>query len=184
MKQVLFIAFSLLCLGVTLAAFRSSVETPKAPETAEYGVVYGNDGLFAPESPEALSSAMQASTNPIYQIPETIDTITNTENDTLPVPSTLISLWSYNHTIDITSLSGTVSVIAILQENNERTGGTWYEVERDTAAAATTLRLHGKYNSSQVANGLGWVKGVRQRLILDGNGTQSTRYIHNCTFKK
>lgn len=180
MKRAIFISFlAIIGLLFVLSAFRSATEKP-ATNQERFGIVYGHGDLLSPETSAELSALLESSSNPIYQTPETSDTITDAENDTLSVSPNLISFWTYNHTIDITSLSGSVSIIAILQENNERTGGTWYEVERDTATGAGQLRLHG----ADTPSGLGYVKGIRQRLILDGSGTQSTKYTKNSTYKK
>jgi hypothetical protein len=183
MKRPFFILALFGALLATLFAFRTTTNND-ATTSEEYGIVYGESGAFAPVSLEDLNSALTASTNPVYQTGETIDTIANAANDTLTFAPNLISKWIYNHTVDVTSLSGTVNIIAILQENNERTGGTWYEVERDTLAAAGQIRLHGAYNASKNSQVTGFVKGLRQRLVLDGSGTQSSRYIHNGTYKK
>jgi hypothetical protein len=88
-------------------------------------------------------------------------------------------LWSYNYVVTAANVSGTTNIIAILQESNARTGNVWYEVERDTLAAAGTKRLHGGTTKP-----LGYVKGVRQRLILDGSGTQVSTYAATLTLKK
>lgn len=110
------------------------------------------------------------------------DTLTNTESDTLTVTPLLLSNWRYNYVLTATQQSGTKSVITILQENSERTSGTWYEVERDTATGASTtvLRLHGASNP----DGIGWAKGVRHRVILTGTGTQATTYTLRAILKK
>jgi hypothetical protein len=105
-------------------------------------------------------------------------TITNAGNDTLTVPVTLSSLWTYNYVVDAASTSGTRLIVTILQESNANTGNIWYEVERDTVSAGTRLkRLHG-LNVGQ------YVKGQRQRLILDGVGTQVSPYTATLTAKK
>lgn len=164
MKRILFVMGLFSALILTFAAFRSTVV--KAEETA----------------PDALRAEMLlASESPVYETATVADTLTDTENDTITHSTRFISLWTQNHTVDIVSLSGSVSVIAILQENNARTGGTWYEVERDTASAAGQIRLHGGSTSN---TGLSYVKGLRQRLILDGSGTQSTTYSYKATYKK
>lgn len=136
------------------------------------------------------TSEMAASGSPIYEATWTngssgtsgTDTLTNTESDTLTVDPLLISNWRYNYALTATQQSGTKSVIIILQENSERTGGTWYEIERDTATGASTTvhRLHG----ASAADGIGWVKGVRQRVILTGTGTHATTYRLRAILKK
>lgn len=117
----------------------------------------------------------------IYQYTWTSDTITNTEADTLTGVTSLYDLYNYNFTSTATQLSGTTSLIHILEENNFQSGNTtaWYEVERDTMAGAGTLRLYGGSNTAQSL-----VKGVRQRVIIKGIGTQSSRYTLKGTWKK
>lgn len=104
------------------------------------------------------------------------DTITDAGNDTLTVPVTLSSLWTYNYVVNATQTSGTTAIIAILQENNATSGAIWYELERDTIAGAGLVRLHGLDIGS-------FVKGSRQRLILDGSGTQVSPYTVTLTSK-
>jgi len=144
--------------------------------------------LSLSRSERAISLA--ASGSPIYEATWTngtsgtsgTDTLANTENDTLTMPENLISNWQYNYVLTSTQVSGTKNVIMILQENAVRSGGTWYELERDTATGASTTvhRLHGSANP----DGLGWVKGVQQRIILDGSGTQAVTYQLKAILKK
>lgn len=117
----------------------------------------------------------------IYQYTWTADTITNTEADTLTGVTLYYDLWNYNYTLTATQLSGSTNIIAVLQENNYTTGNTtaWYEVERDTLVGAGTLRLYGASNTAPSL-----VKGVRQRVIQTGVGTQSSRYTLKGTWKK
>lgn len=114
------------------------------------------------------------------------DTITNTELDTLYAYTSgstsfgFRSAYTYNLQMDATQLSGTTDLILILQErNSEDSDLGWYEVERDTLNGAGTLRLHG----ASAADGLGHVKGVHQRVIIDGDGTQSSRYTMSFRYK-
>lgn len=115
----------------------------------------------------------------IYENTFTADTITDAENDTLAISPALISNWFYNWTLRVTQATGTKNVIFILQESNERSGDSWYEVERDTATGSgeTIVRLYGSGLSGRVS-------GVRQRVILDGSGTQSSTYVVKATLKK
>jgi hypothetical protein len=150
MKNILFAFLGLIAIALTFTASRNADEA--AAEFQTTNVIYSNSWA---------------------------DTITDATNDTLLIPTSLVSLWSYNHVITAVNVSGTTSIIAVLQENNARTGTVWYEVERDTLAAAGTKRLHGG-----AINALGYVKGVRQRLILDGAGTQVSTYSVTTTLKK
>lgn len=114
------------------------------------------------------------------------DTITNTAADTIAIPPTLISLWTYNTVINTTQVSGTTSVIAVLQESADGSGSIWYEVERDTVATNGTIRLHGapEVALDVYSDRLGYVKGVRQRYILTGVGTHVTAYRLSTVLKK
>ena len=103
-------------------------------------------------------------------------TITNAGNDTLSIPVTLSSLWTYNYVLNATQTSGTTSIIAIVQENNSTSGSVWYEETRDTLTGAGTIRV--KQNED-----IPLVLGSRQRLILDGGGTQVSPYTVTGTFK-
>jgi hypothetical protein len=150
MKNIMFLIFGLLAVALTFMASRNADNEAREFQTTN--VIYTNSWA---------------------------DTITDAANDTLLIPTALVSLWSYNYVITAANVSGTTNIIAILQENNARTGTVWYEVERDTLAAAGTKRLHGG-----AINALGYVKGVRQRLILDGSGTQVSTYATTLTLKK
>ncbi|MFZ7152196.1 MAG: hypothetical protein ACO1HP_00360 [Bacteroidota bacterium] len=117
----------------------------------------------------------------IYQYTWTTDTLTDTEGDTLTGVTLYYDLWNYNYSCTATQLSGSTNIIHILQENNFTSGntGSWYEVERDTLVGAGTQRLYGGSNLYPSL-----IKGVRQRVIVKGIGTQSSRYTLKGTFKK
>lgn len=132
---------------------------------------------------ETLTERLVGSAANYYMYPSTAtgfttDTITDAENDTLYLGSNLISRWSYNWHINTTQLSGTESIIAIVQETNnasssQSTPTDWIEVDRDTLTANEDLRITGDI-----------IYGIKQRLILDGSGTQSTRYLVKFVAKK
>lgn len=118
----------------------------------------------------------------------TLDTITNTEADTMYIVLTgSASVYSvanatvfnsnfiYNYVINRTSLSGTANTTLVLQESNVKTGGTgtWYTVATASGTGATTTTI-------SAAN----LYGRRHRLILTGTGTQSTSYGITATLKK
>lgn len=100
------------------------------------------------------------------------DTITNATNDTVDIPDRLLNDRNWAWTITATNISGTSSVIAIVQEASTTgaasTAIDWDEIGRDTFAPG---------GSATVSD---WIRGehttgFRHRLILDGSGTQSTR---------
>lgn len=119
-----------------------------------------------------------AARNWFYQT--TSDTITDAENDTIVTNFGFYTQWTYNVTLEATQLSGTTSIIAILQEQNPyaTSENDWYEVERDTISATGIIRLYG--GSGDLAH----VKGRRQRVVLDGSGTQSSTYTLDTNYKR
>lgn len=113
----------------------------------------------------------------IYQYTWTADTISDTESDTLTGVTLYYDLFNYNYTSTATQLSGTTNLVYVLQESNYGSGTEWYEVERDTLGAGVN-RLHGADNEFSLT------KGIRQRVIITGIGTQSSRYTLKGTWKK
>ena len=117
----------------------------------------------------------------------TLDTITNTEADTVYVvtgsASPLVaanatvfnSNFAYNYVLSRTSLSGTANTTMVLQESNVSSSGTstWYVVATASGTGATVTTV-------SAAN----LYGRRHRLILTGTGTQSTSYGITATLKK
>lgn len=134
------------------------------------------------EVPTDVSSYVVGSTANYYLYPTSATgyesvTITNAANDTTLLGSNLLSKWSYCWHINSTQSSGTENVIAILQETNnasssQSTPTDWIEVDRDTLTANEDLRMTGE------------VWGAKQRLILDGTGTQSTAITLKLIAKK
>lgn len=175
MKRI-YIKKGLLALASFLAfafVFFNSIET-----TATKTDIVVEEGEFP--TIEAADYAIER-----YAFPtgaSTVDTLTNAGNDTLTIPVNLFSLWNYNWTVQATNISGTTSIIAILQEKNYYGTANWYEVERDTISATGDIRLSGLYGDGTGGSGL--VEGQNQRLILDGSGTQSTQYKVWVTLKK
>ena len=117
----------------------------------------------------------------------TLDTITNTEADTVYVVTTSASPlvagnaaifnsdFIYNYVLNRTSLSGTANTTMVLQESNVSSGGTstWYTVSTASGTGATVTNVTGLH-----------IYGRRHRLILTGTGTQSTSYGITATLKK
>ena len=111
----------------------------------------------------------------------TLDTITNTEADTILVGPSATSYYTFNsnfayiYVLNRTSLSGTANTTMVLQESNVATGGasTWYTVSTASGTGATVT-------SVSASN----LYGRRHRLILTGTGTQSTSYGITATLKK
>ena len=101
------------------------------------------------------------------------DTITNTENDTVEIPARLVSDWSGGWHVQATSLSGTVQLANTVEESLSYNGTDWVSVDTLNNSAAGTKRAEQDR-----------VYGFRQRLVIDGSGTQSTRYTVYFVAKK
>ena len=105
----------------------------------------------------------------------TADTITNTEADTLLLPTDFVSPWSYAYHIVVDSLSGTDTLRFTVQESVLRSGATdWVTVSTGAGSAFV----------SPVRLSAALMYGRRQRLIITGSGTQSTRYTVSFLAKK
>lgn len=104
----------------------------------------------------------------------TADTITDAENDTLSLPYNLFSSFTSLYQLTRTNLSGTTNVAVTLQQSALTSGDTdWVTVGTTSGTGATieALTLNPTY-------------GIRYRLIVDGTGTQSTRYTVQAVLKK
>jgi len=101
------------------------------------------------------------------------DTITNTENDTIDIPARLVSDWSGGWHVQATSLSGTVALANTVEESLSYNGTDWVSVDTINHVAAGTRRMEQDR-----------VYGFRQRIVIDGSGTQSTRYTVYFVAKK
>lgn len=130
------------------------------------------------DTPTSASYAPAPASGIAYSYPGnttfTTDTISDTEADTLLIPTNLLSDLTYNWTITTTELSGTLDITAVVQESNT-IGGTptdWVPVGTQAITADTTVRIAGDR-----------VYGTRQRIILTGSGTQEGQYVLNARFK-
>lgn len=102
-----------------------------------------------------------------------VDTITNTEADTINLGVNLLSNYAYNYIISRTQLSGTANTTVKLQESNELTGSVWYDVATASGTGATVGIIQG-------AN----TYGVRHRILITGTGTQNLSYKLTARLKK
>lgn len=94
------------------------------------------------------------------------DTITNSEADTIELPVLMLSPWSYNWTVETTQLSGTQALAIVLQESSSISGTDWFQIDtKSTTGSADLDRMTGAL-----------IYGQRQRIIITGSGTQSTKY--------
>lgn len=109
----------------------------------------------------------------------TADTITNAENDTISIPAQFLDAWVPNVFLETTQLSGTQAINLIIQENSKLTGTTgWVSVD--------TVALSGSSDADRLSYPAApyWVRGLRMRVIIDGSGTQSTRYTGRVVAKR
>ena len=114
-----------------------------------------------------------------YRYEFTADTITNAENDTINMSVQFLDAWVPNAFLETTQLSGTQAINLIIQENSKLTGTTgWISVDTVALSGSSDLdRL--SYPSAPY-----WVRGQRMRIIIDGSGTQSTRYTGRVIAKR
>lgn len=105
----------------------------------------------------------------------TSDTITNAENDTLEIPYKLFSKWEGLWAMEVTVASGSRDVTARIYENPWNSGEEAAWVLKDSIDL--TSASHGEVYT-------GVVRGVRQRVVVDGSGTQSSIYTIKAIYKK
>lgn len=123
--------------------------------------------IFLSILPALLSISVNAQTlDPLYAYTFTPDTITNTELDTLLLPADFVSPWSYLYQVAIDSLSGADTLAFTIQESALKSGNTdWVTVATGAGSRGNPARITGAL-----------MYGRRQRIIVIGSGTQSTRY--------
>lgn len=106
-----------------------------------------------------------------------IDTISNTEIDTISPGFLLTSPWQYSIHLRLTHISGTRAMKIYLQESNVVSGNTdWFSTDSITpTTAVNTYMLKGTN-----------VWGRRQRLYIRGNtgATQVERYSVDMLYKR
>lgn len=108
-----------------------------------------------------------------YRYAWTSDTITNSERDTLTVPTNVLSAFQYQYGAWGTSLSGTYNCYLYLYESNLATGNNdWRLID-----SATTATI-----APRVIRGTNFY-GIRHRLVIGGRGTQSSKYNVNVVLK-
>jgi hypothetical protein len=123
----------------------------------------------------SFTEKTQAQTTTLYE--PAIDTITNTESDTITYvfPSRNYDfLWSLEI---LTSISGTDSLNVKIEELANNNATLWVQV-------GTTDVLGATGSANRVSREAGTLYGTRQRLIVTGVGTQSTRYRVFGTFRR
>lgn len=125
--------------------------------------------------PLLLSFCLSAQTlDPFYSYTFVPDTITNAESDTLLLPADFVSPWSFAYHVSIDSLSGTDTLSFVVQESVLKSGSTdWITVATGAGSASVKARITGAL-----------MYGRRQRIIVNGSGTQSSRYSITFLAKK
>jgi len=134
--------------------------------------------LFA-ETTKNSQADYYAATSNTYRFEFTADTITNAENDTINMSVQFLDAWVPVAFLETTQLSGTQAINLIIQENSRLTGTTgWISVDTVALSGSSDLdRL--SYPAAPY-----WVRGQRMRIIIDGSGTQSTRYTGRVIAKR
>lgn len=155
--------------------FPSDPAPPGAPDPEKEA-----SALIA-ESPEA-SAWLDGQSAISYEQPKKavtfdyrVDTITNAEKDTLLLPATFLSRFSYLITVYRTSLSGTHNVKIYLDESNA-TAATDNNHWRTIDSTSTTTATLGVLDGDEVY-------GRRHRIRVSGTGTQSSAYTIRSTYK-
>jgi ribosome modulation factor len=102
------------------------------------------------------------------------DTITNAANDTLTLPWTLLSNYAISYHVVRANISGTTSLKVYVQASGLRSGTTdWATIDSTSSTGATNAVIM-----------LPHLYGQRQRLIVDGAGTQSSSHSISAVLKK
>jgi len=137
-----------------------------------FASIYTGVRLTAERAGESV--AMLSSASPIYSPSVALDTITDTEADTILIPGLLYSKWAASYTLSTTQNSGTQDLTFVLQESPASSGGPWVQVGTKTTSGASDV------DRIEVAT----VYGVKHRVIVTGTGTQETAYDIDVVMKK
>lgn len=109
----------------------------------------------------------------VYRPTQTIDTITNTESDTIAIPAQFLDGWIPVVKFETTQLSGTQNLSFTFQESHSLTVSDWM-----TTGSAVTTSGSADSDIFRYASATTPVQsGLRSRIIITGTGTQSTRYV-------
>lgn len=167
MKRILFICLALAAvLGSAALLSNTNVKTAAVEQLA--GTDLAELAQYDPNA--ALAAASSYYIYPSGTTEYEIDTITNATNDTVTIPVNLLSNREGCWWITCTAISGTIGVTATVQESSYL-GTTSSAFDWATVSTAASISAAGVtqicFNRTQ---------GFKQRLILDGTGTQSTRF--------
>lgn len=107
-----------------------------------------------------------------YQKVYPVDTLTNTEKDTLTIPFIMASPYQYSYQFLVTKLTGNANnnFKVVLDQANTSASTQWMAIDSFTRTGADSLRRDWLIKGANV-----W--GARHRLRLIGAGTSSTRYF-------
>jgi len=105
-----------------------------------------------------------------------LDTITNTEKDTLSLPAILESQYQYSIQARVLRISGTKNVKFVLDQTNATGSTVWMPVDSVSAASPDTLKTVFLMKGANV-----W--GNKHRIRVVGTGTQSTSYQVTALYK-
>lgn len=151
-----------LCMGIAaFSAFDKPESTEFSPVVA-YDETGAKDISYAGTSGAVLKSWAK-------------DTITNAANDTLTFPGVLASPYQYCYQVRLTNISGTRSIKFYLEQVSASTSTRWMKVDSMVTSGSTI-------NDYLMKGANTW--GIKNRVIVDGAGTQSTAYQLDAIMKK
>lgn len=113
-----------------------------------------------------------------YQKVYAVDTITNTEKDTLTIPYILASPYQYSYQFKVTKLTGTANnnFKVVLDQANTSASTQWMAIDSFTRTGADSLRRDWLIKGANT-----W--GARHRLRIIGAGTNTTQYYTTYNIK-
>lgn len=113
-----------------------------------------------------------------YQKVYAVDTITNTEKDTLTIPFIMASPYQYSYQFKVTKLTGTANnnFKVVLDQANTSASTQWMAIDSFTRTGADSLRRDWLIKGTNV-----W--GARHRLRIIGAGTNLTQYYTTYNIK-
>jgi hypothetical protein len=121
----------------------------------------------------AESEKTYAPVSDVYRPTQTVDTITNTESDTITIPAQFLDGWIPVVKFETTQLSGTQNLSFTFQESHSLTVSDWMTTGSAVTTSGSTDSDIFRYASATTPV----QSGLRSRIIITGTGTQSTRYV-------
>ena len=177
MKNIVeYLPFALLC-AVLIAAF--AFKNTNASRADVVTIEDENGNAFA----EDQYGVQYDASDPDFWAPAaiyktwTLDTITNTEKDTLALSSILESAYQYSIQARVLRISGTKNVKFVLDQTNATGSTVWMPIDSVSAASPDTLKTVFLMKGANV-----W--GNKHRIRVVGTGTQSTSYQVTALYKR